>query len=55
MANLKYKTRVNSDPKGKPRLYFCCSFEDFDKYFESVSDEILSKQNCAIWYKFETK
>lgn len=53
MANLKYKTRVNSDPKGKPRLYFCCSFEDFDKYFESVSDEILSKQNCTIWYTDE--
>ncbi len=50
MAGLKYKTRGNSSPQGKPRVYFCCHFEDFDKYFESVSDEILAKQNCAIWY-----
>ena len=50
MANFKYKTRGNSNPQGKPRVYFCCHFEDFDKYFESVSDEILAKQNCAMWY-----
>lgn len=53
MANLKYKTRGNSSPQGKPRVYFCCQPEDFNKYFESVSDEILSKQNCAIWYTDE--
>ena len=50
MANLKYKTRGDSNPQGKPRVYFCCHFEDFDKYFESVSDEILAKQNCVMWY-----
>ena len=50
MANLKYKTRGNSSPQGKQRVYFCCHPEDFDKYFEAVSDEILTKQNCAVWY-----
>ena len=54
MAKLKYKTRGNSDPQGKPRVYFCCHPEDFNKYFESVSDEILAKQNCAVWYIDET-
>ncbi len=50
MATLKYKTRGNSSPQGKPRVYFCCHPEDFNKYFESISDEILAKQNCAFWY-----
>lgn len=50
MANLKYKTRGNSSPQGKPRVYFCCHPDDFGKYFELISNEILEKQNCAIWY-----
>ena len=50
MAKLKYKTRGNSNPQGKPRVYFCCHSKDFNKYFESVSDEILAKQNCTVWY-----
>jgi len=50
MANFKYKTRGSSNPQGKPRVYFCCHSEDFAKYFETISDEILVKQNCSIWY-----
>ena len=53
MAILKYKTRGNSNPQGKPRVYFCCHTEDFNRYFESISDEILAKQNCAVWYTDE--
>ncbi len=51
MASLKYKTRGNSNPQGKSRVYFCCHKDDFDMYFESVSNELLSMQNCVIWYK----
>ena len=54
MANLRCKTRGNSSPQGKPRVYFCCHSNDFNEYFESVSDEILTKQNCAIWYVDES-
>ena len=50
MANLKCKTRGNTNPQGKPRVYFCCHPEDFERYFEAVSEEILAKHNCAIWY-----
>lgn len=50
MAGLQYKTRGNSSPQGKPRIYFCCHPKDFATYFNQVSDEILAKQNCAIWY-----
>lgn len=53
MSQFKYKTRGNSNPKGKPRVYFCCHPEDFKRYFESVSNEILAKQNCAVWYTNE--
>lgn len=41
MANLKYKTRGDSNPQGKPRVYFCCHPEDINKYFESVFLAIL--------------
>lgn len=50
MANLQYKTRGNDSPQGNPRVYFCCHPEDFNKYFETVSEEILQYQRCAIWY-----
>lgn len=48
--SMAYKTRGMSDPKGKPRVYFCCHPEDFEVYFEPISEEILNTQNCAIWY-----
>lgn len=50
MAVLKYKTIGNSNPQGKPRVYFCCHPDDFVDFFEPVSTDILQKQNCAIWY-----
>lgn len=51
MSDLRYKTRGNTSPQGKPRVYFCCHPADFERYFEPVSEEILAKQNCAIWYR----
>lgn len=50
MSNLQCKTRGNSNPNGKPRVYFCCHPDDFDKYFERISEELLAEQNCAVWY-----
>ncbi len=50
MAKFLYKTRGNSLPKGKTKVYFCCHPEDFGKYFIEISDDILEKQNCAVWY-----
>ncbi len=50
MSNLKFKPE-KSNPNGKPKVYFCCHKEDFEKFFESISDEILSLQNCTVWYK----
>ena len=48
---LQYKTRGNANPKGRPRVYFCCHEADFGGLFSEISDEILSFQNnAAIWY-----
>ncbi len=47
---LSYKTRGNSSPQGKPKVYFCCHPDDFGYLFESISEEILAEQNCSVWY-----
>lgn len=53
MSKLVYKTRGNSKPQGKPRVYYTCHPKDAVSFFEMVSNEILEKQNCAIWYDRE--
>lgn len=50
MLEMNYKTRGNSLPTGKPRVYFCSHPDDFDKYFEEISDDILEKIDCVVWY-----
>lgn len=57
---LKYKTKAGKyeeikdnqpSPQGRQRVYFTCHPDDFDKYFDEVTNEILSKQpNCAIYF-----
>lgn len=47
---LKYKTR-GKEIKDKSRVYFCCYPNDFDKYFEEITEEILDIRNCVIYYK----
>ncbi|MBE6773712.1 MAG: DUF2225 domain-containing protein [Ruminococcaceae bacterium] len=53
MPKLKWKTKGNSNPQGKPRVYFCCHQDDFEKYFDLVYEEIMKNQNCAIYYDCE--
>ncbi len=49
MGNFKYKART-TQPQGKPRVYFCCHPDDFDKYYDIISDTILSVLDCGIYY-----
>lgn len=50
-SGLKYKTRGNVSPQGRPRIYFCCQSDDFSYLFEPITKEILDIQlNAAIWY-----
>lgn len=53
MPGFGFKTKGNGTPKGKPRVYFTSYPDDFNKYFNSISEDILSKQNCAIYYALE--
>ncbi|MBR3919222.1 MAG: toll/interleukin-1 receptor domain-containing protein, partial [Clostridia bacterium] len=53
MAKLSYKTRGNTTPQGKQKVFFCCHPDDFQGYFETISDEILIRENCAVWYDTE--
>lgn len=48
--HLSYKTRGDSSPQGKPKVYFCCHPDDFGYLFEEISNEILAEQNCSVWY-----
>ena len=45
-----YKTRGNSSPKGKPRVYFTCHPDDFDRFFYKIRGDILKTHDCAIYY-----
>lgn len=49
MLELKFKTRGASSPSGKPRVYFA-SHPDDAHLFDEISNEILKKQNCVIFY-----
>ena len=48
---LNYRTLGNSTPEAKPKVFFTCHPDDFELYFEAVSDDILNIENCAIWYE----
>lgn len=47
---LSYRTRGNSSPQGKPRVYFTGHPSDLPAYREDIFADILQTQNCAIYY-----
>ena len=50
MSDFLFKTRHNSNPQGKPRVYFTCHAEDFKNCFGKIANDILTLQDCAIYY-----
>ncbi len=56
MAVFKYVTRGEQTAQGKQKVYFCAPPDDYGKYFENISNEILNtleKENnrgCALFY-----
>ncbi len=56
MFELKYRLRSDKEgepqanPKGRPYVYFTCHPVDFDRYFDSVCQELFATHNCAVWY-----
>ncbi len=50
---LYYKTRGMGDPKGKPKVYFSCHPDEFEKVFPVISEDLLRHANCAVWFDAE--
>lgn len=50
MANIRYKTKNNANPMGKPKVFFSCHPKDFNQYFEQICSDILWTHDCAIYY-----
>ena len=50
MAKILCKTKGNANPKGKPRVYFTCHPEDFEKYFHKICGDIFKTHDCAVFY-----
>lgn len=50
MAYLKYRTRGNSHPMGKQKIYFACHPDDLHRYIGEITDDIFETQNCAVYY-----
>jgi len=56
MAAFKYITRGTQDAQGKQKAYFCAHPDDYEKYFDKISCEILdtlakeNNRNCAFYY-----
>lgn len=50
MAQFKVRTRDKTDPKGKPRVYFTCHFDDFERYFDKICSDIFTTHDVAIYY-----
>ncbi len=50
MAEFKYRVKNGNSIKDKPRVYFTCHPDDFDKYFERVVADIFKTQDPAVFY-----
>ena len=50
MANIKVETKNNVNIKSKPRVYFTCHPEDFERYFKKICEDIFKTHDCAVYY-----
>ena len=50
-VELDYRTREQSDPRGKAKVFFACHTDDFSQAFELIVDDVLDHANCAVWYE----
>lgn len=50
MAVFKAEARIKVDIDKKPRVYFTCHPDDFEKYFKKICEDIFNAHDCAIYY-----
>lgn len=53
MMKLTCRTRGNSSPQGKSRVYYAAHPADIPAYAQGIFQDILKVQNCAIYYDEE--
>lgn len=49
MAVLSCKTRGNTSPDRKQKVYFCAHPQDYF-LLDTIANDLLKHQNCAVWY-----
>ena len=50
MAEFKVRTKGGATPQDKPRVYFTCHPDDFEKYFDKICEDVFKTHDCAIYY-----
>lgn len=50
MDFLKCNTKGNADTRGKPRMYFTCHPDDFNRAFDKICGDIFKTHDCAVYY-----
>lgn len=50
MATFKVETKNKINIDKKPRVYFTCHPDDFEKHFKKVCDDIFKTHDCAVYY-----
>lgn len=50
MGGMQVKTRANSSAQGKQRVFFSAHPEDHALYFDVLTNDILTHQNCAVYH-----
>lgn len=53
MREFEYLVRGKDSPYGRQRVYFTCHPNDFDSCFDEISQIILKKYDCTIWYSLD--
>ena len=47
---IKYKTRGNALPHGKPRVFLVYHPDDFQTVTTQIIEDVLSRFDCAVYY-----
>lgn len=47
---LKIKTPGGVSAQGKPRVYFTCHADDFERSFDKICEKLFEAQECAVYY-----
>lgn len=50
MEKFLIKTKGNTDPRGKRKVYFTCYPTDFEHYFDKICEDIFRTHDCAIYF-----